>query len=134
MASPKRASLPADVRELLDQLEEAERDAVALVAGLSDEQGAARAEERSWSVAECLDHLATANRVYLRAMQEPARLARARGRQRRRPAFLASQADVRAFASACAQEWIREATRPVEVLPRTCVGSSRVCRRPRSAA
>jgi hypothetical protein len=81
------ASVPADdIRELQDQLEAAEREAEALVAGLSEEQGTGRAEAGSWSVSECLDHLATANRVYLRAMQEPASRARARGRHRRRPA------------------------------------------------
>jgi hypothetical protein len=53
---------------------------------LSDAQAAWRAEPGSWSVAECLDHLATANRVYLRAMQEPAVRAREQGRLGRRPA------------------------------------------------
>jgi hypothetical protein len=78
--------VPTDIRELQDQLEAAERDAEALVAGLSEEQGTRRPEAGSWSVAECLDHLATANRVYLRAMQEPANRARTRGRCRGQPA------------------------------------------------
>jgi hypothetical protein len=81
------ARVPADdIRELQEQLEAAEREAEALVAGLSEAQGTGRAEAGSWSVSECLDHLATANCVYLRAMQEPASRARARGRHRRRPA------------------------------------------------
>jgi hypothetical protein len=80
------ANAPADIRDLHDQLDAAERDAEALVARLSEEQGTRPAEAGCWSVAECLDHLATANRVYLRAMQEPANRARARGRHRRRPA------------------------------------------------
>ena len=80
------ADVPEDISELQGELEAAERDAKALVAGLSEEHGTARAEAGSWSVAECLDHLATANRVYLRAMQEPAKRARTRGRYRRRPA------------------------------------------------
>ena len=78
--------MPADIRELHDQLDATDRDAEALVAGLSEEQGAWRPEAGSWSVAECLDHLATGNRVYLRAMQDPAKRARERGRFRRRPA------------------------------------------------
>ena len=45
-----------------------------------------RAEPGSWSVAECLDHLATANRVYLAAMQPSADRALLGGRRRRRPA------------------------------------------------
>lgn len=80
------ANVPPDIRELQDQLEAAEREAEALVAGLSEEQGNWRATVGSWSVAECLDHLATGNRVYLRAMQEAAHRARTHGRHRRRPA------------------------------------------------
>jgi hypothetical protein len=80
------ASVPADIRELHDQLDAAERDAEALVAGLSEEQGTRRLGAGRWSVAECLDHLATGNRVYLGAMREPADRARACGRRRRRAA------------------------------------------------
>jgi hypothetical protein len=78
-------NLPADVRNLHDQLDAAERDAQALVAGLAEEQGIWRPQAGSWSIAECLDHLAMGNRAYLRAMQEPGHRARARGRQRCRP-------------------------------------------------
>ena len=56
------------------------------MAGLSDELGTGRVEPGSWSVSECLDHLGTANRVYLSAMREAANRARTRGRHRRRPA------------------------------------------------
>jgi hypothetical protein len=80
------ANLPADITELQAQLEANERDAKALAAGLTDEQGSRAPEGGGWSVAECLDHLATGNRVYLRAMQEPANRARMRGKFRRRPA------------------------------------------------
>src|SRR5258705_311249 len=80
------SDVPPDIRELQDQLEAAERDAQALVAGLSDQQGTRGPDGGGWSVTECLDHLATGNRVYLRAMQEPANRARMCGRYRRRPA------------------------------------------------
>jgi hypothetical protein len=79
-------NVPADITDLQDQLEAAERDARALVAGLSEEQGTAQPASGSWSVAECLDHLATTNRVYLSAMLEPASRAHARGRLRKGPA------------------------------------------------
>jgi hypothetical protein len=69
-----------------DALGAAERDARALVAGLTEARGAWRAAAGSWSVAECLDHLATANRVYLDAMQPSADRAHSDGRQRRGPA------------------------------------------------
>jgi DinB family protein len=76
------AALPADLQKLADALDAAERDARALVAGLTEEQGAWRTDEGSWSVAECLDHLATANRIYLGAMRPAA--ARALGQRSRR--------------------------------------------------
>lgn len=78
--------VPADIQRLEGHLDAAERDAEALVAGVSEELGGWRAEAGSWSIAECLDHLATGNRVYLRAMREPAARARAQDRRRRRPA------------------------------------------------
>jgi DinB family protein len=76
------AALPADLQKLQDALDAAERDARALVAGLTEKQGAWRTDESSWSVAECLDHLATANRIYLGAMRPAA--ARALGQRSRR--------------------------------------------------
>ena len=78
---------PADIRALEEQLDAAERDAQALVAGLDEPQGAWRPSPGAWSVAQCLDHLATANRVYLQAMHEPAVRARMRGKCRLRPAL-----------------------------------------------
>jgi DinB family protein len=77
---------PPDIQDLHDQLDAAERVARSLVAGLSEEQGNWRAEASSWSVAECLDHLAIGNRVYLQAMEKAAARARKRGRTRYRPA------------------------------------------------
>jgi len=80
------AGTPADILALEDALNAAERDARALMAGLTEDRGAWRAETGSWSVAECLDHLATANRVYLHAMRPPADRALAHGRRRCGPA------------------------------------------------
>lgn len=75
-----------DIKDLKDQLDAAERDAQALVADLGEERSGWCAETGSWSVAECLDHLATTNRVYLHAMEEPATRAREQGRLRQGPA------------------------------------------------
>ena len=80
------AKVADDVTGVEGQLDAAGRDADALGAGLGEDQGAWRAEAGSWSVAECLDHLATGNRVYLRAMQEPANRARTLGTRRWRQA------------------------------------------------
>jgi DinB superfamily len=67
-------------------LDAVERDARALVSGLTELSGAWRPDAKSWSVAECLDHLAIANREYLRAMQPAAERTLMQGRRRRGPA------------------------------------------------
>ena len=79
--------LPADLQALDDALQASAGDARKLVDGLSEARGAWRSEPGSWSVAECLDHLATANRVYLGAMQPSAARALNAGRGRRGPAI-----------------------------------------------
>lgn len=79
-------STPSDIALLEDALDAIESDARALVSGLSETAGAWRADATSWSVAECLDHLAIANRVYLRAMGPVAERALMRGSTRRGPA------------------------------------------------
>ena len=79
-------SLP-DIQSLHDQLDAVERDARQLVEGLAEEQGCWRAQEGSWTVAQCLQHLAITNQVYIGAMKEPAARARAAGRFRRGPAL-----------------------------------------------
>jgi hypothetical protein len=75
-----------DISDLERQLDRARTDAEALIYGLSEECGAWRSTPGVWNVAECLDHLATANRVYLASMQEPALRARRLGKMRRGPA------------------------------------------------
>ncbi|HEY7186097.1 MAG TPA: DinB family protein [Vicinamibacterales bacterium] len=81
------ASLPPELAALDAAYIVIERDARALAEGLTEERAAWRAQPGSWSVAECVDHLATANRVYLAAMQPPAARALASGQHRRRPAL-----------------------------------------------
>jgi hypothetical protein len=77
----------ADIAALEEAFDAAERDARALLEGLDESSGGWRSSAGSWSVAECLDHLATANTVYLRAMEPNAARALANGRLRRRPAL-----------------------------------------------
>ena len=77
---------PPDIAALLGAFDAAEKDARALVTGLDEPLGTWRAAPGSWSIAECLDHLAAGNRVYLRAMEPPAQRALTRGRHRRTPA------------------------------------------------
>ena len=80
------ADHPPDILALEAALEANERDARSLAAELTENLGTWRSEPGSWSVAECLDHLATANRVYVHAMQAPAERAVAQQRMRRGPA------------------------------------------------
>jgi hypothetical protein len=75
-----------DIQALEEAYDATERDARAIVAGLTEELGGWRAESGSWSVAECLDHLAISNRVYLEVMEPAAAQALAQGSSRRGPA------------------------------------------------
>ena len=72
----------------LDRAFEAvEQDARAVVSGLTEAQGIWRPTPASWSIAQCLDHLATSHGVYLGAMETAAADARLRGSRRQRPAL-----------------------------------------------
>src|SRR5262249_24045899 len=80
-------AIPADIQNLQNQLDAVEQDVQKLVSGLDERLGTWRARDDSWSVAECLDHLATGNRIYVEAMQGSAIQARRQGRLRRGPAL-----------------------------------------------
>jgi hypothetical protein len=75
-----------ELQALEDQLDAAQQDAEAVVSGLSEERGRWHPEASSWSISECLDHLAITNRVYLEAMRPVALRARTEGRKRGGPA------------------------------------------------
>ena len=79
--------MPPELQKLLDELDAADRDAKAVADGLAGPQGTWRPSPGAWSVAECLDHLAVANRVYLSPIVEAAAEGRAKGRLRRGPAL-----------------------------------------------
>jgi len=79
MAAPELEALAGALRAN-------EHDARQVVDGLDEALGTWRKEPGSWSVAECLDHLAVGNRVYIAAMALPAARARDAGRVRRTPA------------------------------------------------
>jgi hypothetical protein len=80
-----RSGFP-EIQKIHDDLDAADRDARAVVDGLTEAQGMWREAPGRWSVAECLDHLAVANRVYVASMAGAAESARARGLMRRGPA------------------------------------------------
>jgi len=75
-----------DIVSLEEALNAASEDSRVLAADLTEEEGIRRPAPESWSIAECMDHLAVTNRVYLAAMQSAAARARSKGRLRRGPA------------------------------------------------
>ena len=77
--------LPEDLREIQSQLEASDREAHALFRELDEEQLNWRPDERSWSIAQCLDHLNVANRLYLAPMLQAIEEARRKGAVRKGP-------------------------------------------------
>ena len=85
--------MPPELQKLLEELDAADRDANEVSAGLSEPHGTWRPSPGAWSIAECLDHLAVANRVYLAPLVQAAAKGRAQGRMRRgaaRPGIIGS--------------------------------------------
>jgi hypothetical protein len=76
-----------DIDALDAELEGTGRDAASLVDGLTEDLGRWRQATDVWSVAECIDHLAVADSVYLRSMTEPVRRAREQQLMRRKAAL-----------------------------------------------
>ena len=83
ITAPASSPLPDEIRQVLDELEANERRAEALVADLDTGSLNWRPDERSWSTAQCLDHLNVANRVYLEAIRPTLDEARRQGKRRR---------------------------------------------------
>jgi DinB family protein len=85
VTAPASSPLPDEIRQVLDELEANERRAEALVADLDTGSLNWRHDERSWSTAQCLDHLNVANRVYLEAIRPTIEEARRQGKRRQGP-------------------------------------------------
>jgi hypothetical protein len=80
------STLPSDLQQRLDELDTTDRAADALVAGVSDAQLHWQPNGgRSWSIAQCLEHLATANSIYAKPIRSAVDAARARGWSRTGP-------------------------------------------------
>jgi hypothetical protein len=79
--------LPSDLQTILDQTDAADRKAEMYGAGLTEEQFHWQPDGgRRWSVAQCLEHLATINVLYSDAIWTGVAAAQARGWERRGPA------------------------------------------------
>lgn len=85
-ADATSGTLPPDLQKVLADLDAADREARALVAGLSDEQlNWQPGGGTGWSVGQCLDHLTHANSVYASALQEAVRRTRPDSAPRKGP-------------------------------------------------
>jgi len=86
MTSSTATTFPEDVARILDGLRAADLDARDLVAGLDERAFNWQANEgRSWSIAQCLDHLTRTGWAYLRPIDTALERAVERGRVRRGP-------------------------------------------------
>jgi hypothetical protein len=80
------ATLPHDLQDLLDQIDSADRAGADIAAGITDEQFQWQPDGgRSWSIGECLDHLAKMNRLYGGVVRSGADRACSLGWHRRAP-------------------------------------------------
>ncbi len=77
--APGGDHLVPELRGCYLQLAAIERDAKALVEGLTDRQLAWRENARTWSIADCLNHLVVTGRHSLDSMRRSVADARARG-------------------------------------------------------
>jgi hypothetical protein len=91
-----QTTLPDDLAAVVRALDDVDRDARALIEPLDDAQfNWQPVPNRAWSVAQCLDHLARINTLYLAALEAGVERARRAGLARRRPISLGFA--VRAF-------------------------------------
>ena len=121
-------TLPDDVQRIIGQLDEADRTAEALVAPLSDQQfhwqpdGGTR-----WSVAQCLEHLATADALYAGLMRDAVERARQLGSIRRGP--FAPGFFGRKFANSLEPPVKLRTRAPSKIVPQLSISRDEVLRR-----
>jgi len=72
-------SLNVSCDEIKDQFQALEERGQSLVAGLDDRQMAWSPTEKSWSIAQCLDHLSSVGEAYLEFLQPSIAKAREKG-------------------------------------------------------
>ena len=66
----KTFPFPPDLLAIAEALDQCEADARAIVRGLTDDQVNWRPSPHSWTIAQCLDHLAKTNSAYTAAMHQ----------------------------------------------------------------
>jgi hypothetical protein len=109
-------ALPVDLQELVDAFDAADREADGIASGLSEQQFHWQPDGgRAWGVALCLDHLATANRVYGDAMLPGIERARQQSWTRRGP--IASTVWGRWFINSMEPPVKRRGSAPAKIRP-----------------
>lgn len=83
MSAADTAALPPDLQELIDAWNDLDRQAEVLLEPLDDEQFNWSPASGVWSIAQCFDHLNTANTVYLAGIRQAITNAEAAGWSRR---------------------------------------------------
>ena len=79
-------ALPADLQQVLDDVHAADRAAETLAASCTDEQFHWQPRGgKGWSIAQCLDHLATINAFYVKSIRTGVDGAKAHAWKRQRP-------------------------------------------------
>jgi hypothetical protein len=110
------APLPSDLEEVLTQIDALDRAADIIASPLSDTQFHWQPDEgRAWSVALCLEHLATANRVYGEPMRAAVDLARSKNLKRKGP--ISSTIFGRMFISSMEPPVKRRMKAPSKIVP-----------------
>lgn len=127
MALAPAQTLPADVQQVIDQLDEADRTAEALVARLSDEQFHWQPDQGTrWSVGQCLEHLATADALYAGLMRGAVERARQAGSVRRGP--FAPGFFGRKFANSLEPPVKLRTRAPTKIVPRSSMNREEILR------
>ncbi len=75
---PISERLPQSLQAVLDDLDKSDREARRIIDSVSDTQANWQPSDTSWSIAQCIDHLARTNRIYATTLLEAIRASSAR--------------------------------------------------------
>jgi hypothetical protein len=125
-------TLPPDLQDELTQFQEAGRTAERIAGDLSEAQFHWQPlDGRAWSIGQCLEHLAVADRVYAEPMARAIEDARARGWSRTGP--IASTAIGRWFVASLEPPVTRRSKAPSKIRPRSTASRDEILRLYREA-
>jgi len=122
-ASQTETSLPPDLQSVLDDFDKSDQEARRIIEGLTDEQANWQPSPASWSIAQCLNHLAIGNKMYAAALREAMAPANASGKPRRdpiRPGGWFSAYFLRSMEPPAKQKW----KAPKKIVPASRIGAA----------